>query len=166
VLAGTGDGAAWLARHAAVGATVELAQELRAGGAPLEAGAALDVVNGGPRLVRAGRLDVTAVAEGFAWPEDPGFLYRFGLRRNPRTVAGVTGAGTLLLVTVDGRRPGVSVGATFEESARVLRALGARDGVNLDGGGSTTLTVGSDVVNLPSDPTGERPIGDAIVLAP
>jgi hypothetical protein len=50
------------------------------------------------------------------------------------------------------------------ESARVLRALGAADGVNLDGGGSTSLTVGSSLVNRPSDATGERPIGDALLL--
>jgi exopolysaccharide biosynthesis protein len=50
------------------------------------------------------------------------------------------------------------------ESARVLRALGAADGVNLDGGGSTSLTVGPTLVNRPSDDTGERPIGDALVL--
>jgi exopolysaccharide biosynthesis protein len=36
--------------------------------------------------------------------------------------------------------------------------------VNLDGGGSTSLTVGSSLVNRPSDATGERPIGDALVL--
>jgi len=165
VLAGTGDAAAWLTAHAPVGAAIALDLEVRAGGAPLALQGDLDLVNGGPRLVRGGRLHVTSVAEGFAWPDDPNFLYRFALRRNPRTVAGVTGAGTLLLVAIDGRRPGVSVGATFEESARLLRALGAREGVNLDGGGSTTLTLGGDVVNLPADATGERPIADAIVLA-
>jgi exopolysaccharide biosynthesis protein len=56
------------------------------------------------------------------------------------------------------------VGASFEESAGILRALGARDGVNLDGGGSTGMTLGSALVTRPSDATGERPIGDAIVV--
>jgi exopolysaccharide biosynthesis protein len=36
--------------------------------------------------------------------------------------------------------------------------------VNLDGGGSTTMTIGTSLVNRPSDATGERPIGDAIAL--
>ena len=40
----------------------------------------------------------------------------------------------------------------------------AEEAVNLDGGGSTTMTIGEDLVNRTSDPTGERPIGDAIVL--
>jgi exopolysaccharide biosynthesis protein len=45
-----------------------------------------------------------------------------------------------------------------------MQALGARDAVNLDGGGSTTMTVGSELVTWPSDPAGERPIADALVL--
>jgi exopolysaccharide biosynthesis protein len=47
-----------------------------------------------------------------------------------------------------------------------MRALGARDAVNLDGGGSTAMTVRGTLVTRPSDATGERPIGDAIVVAP
>jgi exopolysaccharide biosynthesis protein len=124
------------------------------------------VVNGGPRLVRDGRTDIPAYAEGFVWPEDPEFFYRFGVRRNPRTLAGLTADGRLLLVAIDGRRPSFSVGASFGESAGVLRALGATEGVNLDGGGSTSLAVGPALVNRPSDDAGERPIGDALLLVP
>ena len=76
----------------------------------------------------------------------------------------MTADGRLLLVTVDGRAPGHSVGASFEESAGIMRALGAADAVNLDGGGSTAMTVGRALVTRPSDPTGERPIADALVL--
>ena len=88
------------------------------------------------------------------------------MRRNPRTLAGITDDGRLLLVAVDGRRPGWSVGASFEESAAVMAALGARDALNLDGGGSTGMTLGSGLVSRPSDATGERPIADALVIAP
>jgi exopolysaccharide biosynthesis protein len=114
--------------------------------------------------VRRGRPAITAWAEGFHWPEDPGFFYRFGLRRNPRTLAGTTQDGRLLLVTIDGRRPGTSVGASFEESAAVMRALGASEAVNLDGGGSTAMTIGGRLVTRPSDATGERPIADALLI--
>jgi Phosphodiester glycosidase len=164
MLAGTAEAADWLRAHARPEARI--ATELLVAGerGPLALGAQAGVVNGGPRLLRGGRQDITAYAEGFHWPEDPEFFYRFGVRRNPRTLAGVTHDRRLLLVAVDGRRPGYSVGASFVESARVLRALGATEGVNLDGGGSTSLTVGSSLVNRPSDPTGERPIGDALVL--
>jgi len=114
--------------------------------------------------VRDGQVEITAAAEGFHWEESPEFYYRFGVRRNPRTLAGVTAEGHILLVTVDGRRPGVSVGASFEESARIMQALGAAEAVNLDGGGSTAMVVGQDLVNQPSDPSGERPIADAVVI--
>jgi exopolysaccharide biosynthesis protein len=45
-----------------------------------------------------------------------------------------------------------------------MRALGADDAVNLDGGGSTTMTIRDRIVTRPSDATGERPVGDAILL--
>jgi exopolysaccharide biosynthesis protein len=38
--------------------------------------------------------------------------------------------------------------------------------LNLDGGGSTTMVVDGQVVNDPSDATGERPVGDALLILP
>jgi exopolysaccharide biosynthesis protein len=38
--------------------------------------------------------------------------------------------------------------------------------MNLDGGGSTTMVQGGQVMNSPSDATGERPVGDALLLLP
>ncbi|MDQ3637636.1 MAG: phosphodiester glycosidase family protein, partial [Actinomycetota bacterium] len=165
VLSGTGEGADWLRAHAKPGATVRVSTKVSTGGgATLARGTG--VVNGGPRLVRKGATDITAYAEGFVYPENPEFYYRFGVRRNPRTLAGVTPNGNLLLVAVDGRRPDYSVGASFVESARIMKALGVEEAVNLDGGGSTAVTVGPALVNRPSDATGERPIGDAITILP
>jgi exopolysaccharide biosynthesis protein len=86
--------------------------------------------------------------------------------RQPRTLAGVRPDGTLLLVTVDGRRPGWSVGMTLPEAARLMRSLGASDALNLGGGGSTTMTVRGQVVNRPSDRGGERPVGDGLFVMP
>jgi Phosphodiester glycosidase/Purple acid Phosphatase, N-terminal domain len=61
---------------------------------------------------------------------------------NPRTVFGLSQDRRFLyLVTIDGRQPGYSDGADDYESAGWLLLLGAYDGVNLDGGGSTTLVV-------------------------
>jgi hypothetical protein len=164
VLAGTGDAAEWLRAHARPGMTVHMAIDISAEGAPLPVGAS--VVNGGPRLLGAAVPHITAYAEGFVHPDNAEFYYRFGIRRNPRTLAGLTREGKLLLVAVDGRQPGYSVGASFEESALLMRALGAEEAVNLDGGGSTAVTVGTELLSRPSDATGERPLGDAIVLLP
>ena len=164
VLSGTGEGAQWLRAHAQPGERLWVEAGTFAGGARLGPAPRLDVVNGGPRLLRAGSLDITAASEGFHWPDDPEFYYRFGVRRNPRTLVGTTSDGRLILVAVDGRRPGHSVGASFEESALIMRALGANDAVNLDGGGSTGMTLGSALVTRPSDASGERPIADALVI--
>jgi exopolysaccharide biosynthesis protein len=120
------------------------------------------VINGGPSLLRNGKIKITAFSEGFHWQDNPEFYYRFGVRRNPRTLAGITASGKLLFVTVDGRQAGWSVGVSFEESARIMRSLGATDAVNLDGGGSITITINQQLINRPSDSTGERPIADAI----
>ena len=166
VLAATGDAVGWLAEHAPLGATVTLDVEVSDADGAIELPAGADVVNGGPRLLSDGRVDIPAAAEGFVWPDDPSFFFRFGLWRHPRTLAGVRPDGTLLLVVVDGRDPDVSVGASFADSAAILRSLGAVDGVNLDGGGSSTMVVGDDVVNRPTDATGERPVGDAVVITP
>jgi len=87
-------------------------------------------------------------------------------RRNPRTVAGVTATGRVILMTVDGRSSG-SVGATLYELGVRMKALGAVDAVNLDGGGSATMWVkGLGVVNHPTDSTGERAVSNAIVILP
>jgi exopolysaccharide biosynthesis protein len=65
-----------------------------------------------------------------------------------------------MLVTIDGRQPR-SVGATLWEAARVAKALGMRDAVNLDGGGSTTMAVRGRLVNSPVG--SERSVSDALV---
>jgi len=75
--------------------------------------------------------------------------------RHPRTAVGVSEDGTeLFLMVIDGRQEGHSVGATERETAAWLARLGADDGINLDGGGSTTMVVADDghaqVVNRPS----------------
>ena len=76
------------------------------------------------------------------------------------------GTADLLLATVDGRQPGWSAGVTLAEAARLMRALGARDALNLDGGGSTAMTVRGELVNRPSDPAGERPVSDGVFVLP
>jgi phosphodiester glycosidase len=132
------------------------------GGAP--AGGPQLAVGGGPRILRAGRVAVAARAEGFA--PAPSFFNSFVAGRQPRTLAGVRADGTLLLVTVDGRAPGWSAGMTLAEAGRLMRSLGVRDALNLDGGGSSSMTVRGQVVNRPSDRTGERPVSDGLFVMP
>ena len=85
---------------------------------------------------------------------------------HPRTAIAGLHSGKVLLVTVDGRQPGVSAGMSLFALADLLLELGAVEAINLDGGGSTTMVIRDQVVNRPSDQTGERPVSDAILVFP
>ncbi|WP_298162150.1 phosphodiester glycosidase family protein [Brevundimonas sp.] len=108
----------------------------------------------GPRLLRDGqRLSYES------------FDAAYGAARHPRTAVGLDARRRLAwLVTVDGRQPGFSEGASLDELTDILVALGASDAINLDGGGSTTMVVesanGPVVLNRPihtAVPGRERP---------
>jgi hypothetical protein len=134
-------------------------------GRPVPIGRHESIVNGGPELVRDGRLHATPGADGMVQPGNPSFYYGWAHKRNPRTIAGVDAKGRTVLITADGRSTS-SLGLGIAEAAAVAKALGLRDAMNLDGGGSTTMVVDGAVINMPSDATGERPVGDALVVVP
>lgn len=89
---------------------------------------------------------------------------------NPRTAVGIAAGGRrVFIVVIDGRQAGYSAGMSLRETAGLLRGLGARDAVNLDGGGSSAMVVArgagsSTVVNRPSDAVGERPVANALAV--
>ena len=120
--------------------------------------AAEDVLAAGPKLVTNGRVDVTDQREKM--------LPMFATDLHPRTAMASLADGRALLLVVDGRQPGVSVGMSLHELAQLLIDMGATEAINLDGGGSTTMVVRGKIVNHPSDATGERPVSDAIVVVP
>ena len=55
---------------------------------------------------------------------------------------------------------------TLPEAARLMLRLGARDALNLDGDGSSTMVVCGEVVNRPSDRVGERPVSNGLFVFP
>lgn len=75
---------------------------------------------------------------------------------NPRTAIGIKSDGTVVYHVLDGRSS-LSVGATLEELAQDMLSMGCIDVVNLDGGGSSVMSLrvpgidGFTVVNDPSD---------------
>ena len=96
----------------------------------------------------------------------------FNTLSHPRSAVGVTSKNKLLLVTVDGRHEQAK-GMSLFSLTTLLKTLGARDAMNLDGGGSTTLYVKgpteNGVVNYPSDNRkfdheGERTVANAILV--
>ena len=118
LLTGSGSAAEFLGRAVSLGTRPGLDLAVRAGGDPLALADHALVTGGGPRLLTRGRISVAARPEGFAPLEAPGFFGSFVASRQPRTLAGVRADGRLLLVTVDGRRPGWSAGVTLPEAAR------------------------------------------------
>lgn len=93
-----------------------------------------------------------------------GVTDKFSEQRHPRTGIGYSSDNrTLYLITVDGRQQ-MSRGMTLLEFANLMIAEGVYGGLNLDGGGSTTMVVNDKVVNNPSDVTGERLVGNCLMI--
>lgn len=117
-----------------------------------------DVMVSGPLLV----LDKTT---------EPLDSNAFVKSRHPRAAVAVA-KNKVLLITVDGRDQN-SAGMNLYEFTKIMKWLGADDGINLDGGGSTTLWIHDQpengVVNFPSDDkkwghAGERKVANVLLL--
>ena len=116
----------------------------------------LQVVGGFPELLDDGmRVGDLGVADR---PE-------FAAARHPRTAVGYDPARRLLwLVVVDGRQDPRSVGMTLPELTELLEMLEVTDALNLDGGGSSAMALGTRLVSTPSDAAGQRPVGNSLWL--
>ena len=75
--------------------------------------------------------------------------------KHPRSAVALTKDGKILFITVDGRFPKYAGGVSIPELAHLIRILGGKDAINLDGGGSTTLWLSgapdNGIVNYPCD---------------
>jgi hypothetical protein len=149
VLVARGTAAARLQAEAPVGTTVTLRLILQP-----DWSSVADAVGGGPVLVRDGK-PVYRANEAFTTSQIA--------PRHPRTAVGQLADGRIVLVVVDGRQPGYSVGMTTFEMALTMVRLGAVRAMQLDGGGSSTLAFDGVVLNRPSDAR-ERPISTALML--
>lgn len=68
---------------------------------------------------------------------------------NPRTAIGYVEPGHYVFVTVDGRQAGYSNGMTLKELASAMEGLGCQVAYNLDGGQTSTMTLGNEIANQP-----------------
>ncbi len=82
--------------------------------------------------------------------------------KHPRTVIGWSDT-HFVLVVVDGRQQGLSIGMTYPELAALMTELACTHAMNLDGGGSSTLWLGGQVMNRPSDGR-ERKVANSLIL--
>jgi exopolysaccharide biosynthesis protein len=120
---------------------------------------AADVMNTGPLLIWQGNRQ----------PLDTG---EFNHARHPRTAIAFLGKKKVLFITVDGRNE-QAAGMSLPELASIIKWLKARDGINMDGGGSTTLWLsnqpGNGVVNYPTDNKkwdheGQRKVANVVIV--
>lgn len=83
--------------------------------------------------------------------------------RHPRAALG-SSADELIALVCDGRRTGIDAGLTLAELAEFMADLGARQAINLDGGGSTALIHHGHLLNRPYD-TQDRPSSSCRAVA-
>lgn len=102
------------------------------------------VLASGPLLLDDGKYG--------AWNRKDSNFFR---GKHPRSAICVTKEGKIWLITVDGRFKKYATGMSILEFAHLIKILGGKDALNLDGGGSTTLWMygapDNGVVNHPSD---------------
>jgi Phosphodiester glycosidase len=114
-----------------------------------------DALGGGPVLVRNRRPVFRAYED---------FVPRLLALRDARAAVGQRADGTILLVAVDGRQPGYSVGVTNFELAQTMVRLGAVTASGLDSGGSVTMASEGTLLNRPADRSGERPVAEGLFV--
>jgi len=108
------------------------------------------LLQAGPMLVRDGTpLRAPHDPEGFVTGAHQ-FDSDITCGRHPRAALG-TSDDELIALVCDGRRTGIDAGLTLTELAQLMADLGARQAINLDGGGSTALIHHGHLLNRPYD---------------
>jgi hypothetical protein len=110
-------------------------------------------IGGGPLLVKNSKP---------VFRSNEVFANSWLIPRTARTAVGQRRDGGILMVVVDGGRPGSSVGMTNFELAQEMSGLGAVTAMALDGGPSSTMAFEGDLLNRPSQ--AEKPIADSLAL--
>jgi exopolysaccharide biosynthesis protein len=117
--------------------SVRTSLTLQSSAVPSKFNAFPQIVGAGPLLIEQGKIVLNAAAEKF----NTGFQQQ----RASRSAIAVNGAGKMLLVAVHNRVGGQ--GATLAEMALILKKLGAESALNLDGGSSTSLALGGQLID-------------------
>lgn len=101
-------------------------------------------IGGAPTLVKNGSVNIT-YNEEILWGSGVG-----NTNRDPRSAVGYTNDNHVILIAANGRLA-ESEGVSLPELADIMIDLGCIEAMNLDGGGSTQLSVGDEYVSLPSE---------------
>lgn len=114
------------------------------------------VMGAGPLLLQNSRVVLNAQSEKFS--------NSFIQERAPRSIVATTAQGTLLMLTVHQRLGGA--GPTLAEAAQLVQQLGVVNALNLDGGSSTTLYLGGQLLNRPPSTAASVNNGIGVFIEP
>ncbi|MGP0129568.1 MAG: phosphodiester glycosidase family protein [cyanobacterium endosymbiont of Rhopalodia musculus] len=96
-----------------------------------------NMLGAGPLLISNNRIVINGTLENFS--------KEFQQQKASRSAIGVTDQGKIMLVAVHNRIGGR--GASLGEMAQIMQQLGAVNALNLDGGSSTSLSLGGQLID-------------------
>lgn len=116
------------------------------------------ILGAGPILLKNGKKVLSPYQESFG--------SSFAVGQAPRSVIGTTDDGKLLLATIhysctNGEK---AFAPNLETTAQIMQKLGAVDALNLDGGNSSTLYLGGQILNKSPRQTGRIHNGIGVFL--
>ena len=111
-------------------------------------------IGGSPVLIRNGEINITDEEELIVIDNNSS---------RARSAIGYTRDNKIVLLAAEGNNSSGGTGLTLTELAQLLKDMGCVGAINLDGGGSTTLTVNGKQTVKPSDGT-ERGVMTALIV--
>ena len=113
-------------------------------------------IGGSPQLLKSGKVLVSDTAE---------MIVINNKTSRPRSAIGFTNNNLVLLLAVEGDNTvGGYDGVNLLDLSIILASLGCQDAINLDGGGSTSMVLSSQLLVRPGDNGVERPVVSAVLI--
>ncbi len=113
-------------------------------------------IGGSPMLLRNNVVNITDVQE---------LISINNTTSRPRTAIGYTNNNLIILLVVEGDNPSAGYdGINLSDLATAMKNLGCTNAINLDGGGSSSMIAGGQLLNRPGDNGIERPVVSAVLI--
>jgi hypothetical protein len=116
---------------------------------------AIHAIGGSPVLLKNGAIRITDKEE---------LIDINNTSSRARSAVGYNSTGKVFLLAVEGNNAQGGAGLSLNELAQLMMEMGCTDALNLDGGGSTSMTVNGMLTVKPSDASGERSVMSAIII--
>lgn len=117
----------------------------------------------GQQALDLGLMSAVSFSPGPVLVKDGELQTNLGGGMNPRTCIGQCSDGTILLMVIEGRKPD-SMGATYDDIAKILYDRGAVNAANLDGGSSSLMYYNGEQITRGSNIIGMRQMSTAILV--